>query len=573
MTSREEKKIGKEVDKVLREAKRSLRKKNYENAAALYKKASMFAHKIGDKRAVEYALEAVKYSLKIKKYFNVGWSYRNAAMFSRDFKDFDNTVNFALKAIDYFSKTNSFYAVQWCYNLAGEASEERKDYFSAARYYRKSLEIKRKEAIEKRLEHILKEVPHPTIEQTPDRGEVKEGEEITFEIEIKNESKDILNEICILNEKNEKICFLDEIGPGNEKSFSFRTRAKEVGMMDSPFERVEWKTKGKKFSDDIEPLEILVKPDIEIKPYLKNKPQVGSYSYFVISVKNNSSSPVTDVELFVNFPIELKVKPITGYSFERISGSEEKGFVFKILPTIVGKTRIEPEVTFNDSDGLEHRKKMKPFLLEEVLEPPKNIDIREDSSKSVPQEDVERIKKLQEFKKYVSSMLTPFEISEPEYISMSKKLYHATKGCILKDVDLETVSKHVLEECKGTKLVGVHEFEDEVLYMFAGESTKEKRIYLLTVVVKAGEGIVHLAFKLYSDKEENLEDFLSKISEVIKHTIVIMSLASEVERIEVKKIINIIDSVVQRSDIGTGEGTEEDKEIKVKDSVVQRTEL
>ncbi|NIO22521.1 MAG: hypothetical protein GTN38_00655 [Candidatus Aenigmarchaeota archaeon] len=571
MVSKEEKKMSKEVEKILREAKRNVRKKNYENAASLYKKASLLAHKIGDKKAVEYALEAVKYNLKIKNYFNAGWSYRNAAIFSKDFRDFDNAISFAMKAIDYFSKTDCSYAVQWCYNLAGEASEERKDYFSAARYYRKSLEIERKEAIEKRLERILKEAPHPTIEQTPDRQEVKEGGDVTFKIRIKNDSKNVLNDICIFDKKGDRLCLLEGIEPGNERLFSLGEKAHEVGMMDSPFKRIRWKVEGKEFEDDVEPLEIPVKPNIEIRPYIKNKPHVGSYSYFVISVKNNSSSPVTDVKLSVNFPIELKVKPVTGYFFREIQGNEEKGFVFKILPTIVGKTRIEPEIRFRDMEGVEHREKTRQFLLEEVIEPPEDIGIRDDLSKPLPKEDFERVKKINELKKYVSSVMVPFEISEPEYVSLTKRFFHVTRGYMLKGVDVESVSKHVLEECREVKLVGSHEFEDEKLYLFAGESAKEKRIYLLTVVVKEDERAVHLAFKLYSDKKEDLENFLSKIAEIIKHTIVIMSLAREVERIEVKKTINIIDSIVQRSDIGTGEG--KDKEIKVKDSVVQRTEL
>ncbi len=570
MASKEEKKIGREVEKILREAKRNLRKKNYENAASLYKKASLLAHKIGDKKAVEYALEAVKYNLKIKKYFGVGWSYRNAAMFSKDFKDFDNAISFAMKAIDYFSKTNSFYAVQWCYNIAGEASEERKDYFSAARYYRKSLEIKKKQTIEKRLERILKEVPHPTIEQIPDRQEVREGEEVTFKIRIKNESPETLSDICVFNEDNEKLCFLENVEPGNEKLFTLKERAKEVGMMDSPFKKIQWKTKEKQFEDEIEPSEVLVKPNIEIKPYLKNKPEVGGYSYFVISVKNNSSSPITNVRLNVDFPIELKVKPITGYLLEKILGKEEKGFVFEILPTIVGKTRIEPEIKFEDCEGLEHRERMESFLLEEVIEPPKSMDIGEPLSRPLPKEDIERVKKLQDLKKYISSVMVPLEISEPEYISMTKNFYNVTRGYTLRGVDIENVSKHILEECKETKLVGAHKFEDETLYLFAGQSTREKRTYLLTAVAKEDGKLVHIAFKLYSDKEENLEDILSKIAEIIKHTIVIMSLATEVEKIEVRKTINIIDSIVQRSEIGT---KEEDKEIKVKDSVVQRTEL
>jgi len=573
MASKEEKKTGKQAEKILREAKRSVRKGNYENAASLYKKASLLAHKMGDKRSVDYALESVKYSIKIKRYFNAGWSYRNAAIFSREFKDFGNAISFAMRAIDYFSKADCFYAIQWCYNLAGEVSEESKDYFSAARYYRKSLEIKKKEAIEKRLKRILKEVPHPTIEQAPDRQEVNEGEEVTFRIRVKNESPETLDDVHILNDKNEKICSLDGIEPENEKSFSMHIKANDVGVMDSPFKKIRWKTKGKEFEDAIENSETLVNPNVEMIPYIKNKPEVGKYSYFVISVRNNSSIPLINVELKVDFPIELKVKPITGYFFQEIPGKEEKGFVFKILPTMVGKTRIEPEIRFMDSNGIEHARTMEPFILEEVIEPPEKADIKESLSEPLPKQDVERIKKIHEIKKYIDSLISPFEISEPEYVSLTKKLFHATRGYTLRGVDIETVSRHVLEECKGTKLVGAHEFKDEALYLFAGESKRGKRIYLLTVVVKGDKGMVHLAFRLYSEQRENLEDFLSKVSEIIKHTIVIMSLAREVEKIEVKKVINIVDSIVQRSEIGTKEGTGENKEIDVKDSVIQRTGL
>lgn len=573
MASKEEKKMGREVEKVLRDAKRNVNREDYENAASLYNRASFLAHKIGDKRAVQYALEAAKFSLKIKKYFSAGWSYRNAALFSKDFKNFDNAINFALKAIEYFSRTNSFYAVQWCYNLAGEANEEKGDYLSAAKYYRKSLEIEKDKDIEKRIKRILKEVPHPTVEQTADKEEAKEGEEIEFRIKIKNESPETLSNIRVLNEDNEKLCFLESIEPGNEKLFTLKIRARGVGTMLSPFKKVQWKTKNKQLERDIEPYEVLVEPNIEIKPYLKNKLRIGKYSYFVVSVRNNSSSPITDIKLSVDFPVELKVKPVTGYYLEKISSSEEKGFVFEVLPTIVGKTRTAARIRFMDSEGREHVKRVESFLLEDVSEPPKGMGIEEPPSRSLPKEDFERMKRAQELKKYLSSLISPLEISEPEYVSMTKKFYYATNGCTLKDVDVGTVSKHVLEECRGAKLIGAHEFEEGSLYLFAGYSIKEERTYLLTVVVKGEEKIVHLALKLYSDKKENLEDTLSKILEIIKHTVVVMSLAKEVEKIEVKKIINIIDSIVQRSDIGTGEGEEEDKEIEVKDSVVQRTKL
>ena len=572
MVSKEEKKVEKEIEKVLREAKRCAKKKDYEGAALLYKKVSLLAHKIRDKRAVEYALEAAKCNLKIENFFNAGWSYRNAALFSKDFGDFDNAVSFALKAVDYFSKTGSSYAIQWCYNIAGEASEEMKDYFSAAKYYRKSLEIERKAEIEKKLDDILKKVPHPVVEQVPDKEEVREGDTITFKIRIRNDSPEVLADICLLGEDGERICSAETIEPGDEKILCLEKKAEGV-LLGSPIKKVKWKAKGGDFAEEIEQVEIPVKPNVEIKPYLKNKLRVGGYSYFVISVKNNSPSPITDVRLFVDFPLELKVKPVTGYRLEKILGNEEKGFVFKILPVTVGRTRIEPEIRFKNLEGLEYRERAGPFFLEEVLEPPKEMKIGEGHEETVSEKEMERIKMIQESKRYISSLMVPFEISEPEYIAMTKKLYHATKGCTLKGIDLDDVSKHVMEECKGAKLVGLHKFDNEMLFMFAGKSRKEDRIYLLTVVVKEENGLIHLAFRLYSDRKENLNELLSKIGEIIKHAIVVMSFATEIEKIEIKKIVNIIDSIVQRSDIGTGEGAEEDKEINVKDSVIQRTEL
>jgi len=65
---------------------------------------------------------------------------------------------------------------------------------------------------------------------------------------------------------------------------------------------------------------------------------------------------------------------------------------------------------------------------------------------------------------------------------------------------------------------------------------------------------------------------VEKLSEILKYTIIAMSFATEIEKIEVKETINIVDSVVQRSKIGE-KLRKKGKDVQIKDSVVQKTEL
>jgi hypothetical protein len=51
-----------------------------------------------------------------------------------------------------------------------------------------------------------------------------------------------------------------------------------------------------------------------------------------------------------------------------------------------------------------------------------------------------------------------------------------------------------------------------------------------------------------------------------------MSLATEIQKIEVRETINIIDSIVQRSKIGE-RIRKKDKNVDIKDSILQRTDL
>jgi hypothetical protein len=567
----ERREIRNQMEKVLRKISKSVKRGDHYQTASLYQIASNLAHDIGDKRALRFSLESARYNLKIKRYFNAGWSYRNAALISMESKDYASSVNYSLKAIELFSKSNSRFAMQWCYNLAGEASEKNKDFVSALKYYEKSIEIEKGEEIQGRIKNLADKIPKLIFDQTSDRDEVKEEEEIEFKLRLKNGSNSNISEIKIFNKNSKEIGSVESLRPGEEIIISRKIRAKGKEVL-SPFERIKWVSEKGKFESPIKPIKVKVIPNVEIIPYTKEKPQVGKQSYFVIMVKNNSKTPVNNVNLQVYFPLELKVQPITGYSIEKILPGDEEGFVFKILPTVVGRTLIKSGIDF-EVDGERYEEVGKPFLLEEVLEIPEHVGVKTEPVRALTKEDMDKVKSIQEDKRYINSILRPKPMTEPEYIELRKGLFSVNSGFSLKDVDLKLVFNHILEECKGVYLIGEHTFDNEGLFLFSGESLAERRTYLLKVAVKKENNIVYVAFRLFSNKKEGLENLLTKISSVIKYTITALSLAVEVEKIEVKKIVNIIDSVVQRSKIGGNQNIEENKEIRIKDSVIQRTDL
>lgn len=566
----EKKRAEKEIERSLKRAEKAAKRGDYAEAASVYQEIARLAESINDKRAVDFCVEEAKCGLKLGKDFNVGWAYKCAAVYSFAFNDLNNAVNFATRAIEYFSKADSMYAVQWCYNLIGQAGEKMGDYDIAMKNYKKSLEIEYSEEIEKKVNNLSELVPTLAIEQRCEKGVAKEGEKIDVIFTIKNEMKEPVSEIKILGGKSNEIESVPSLRPGESKTFKYTLAAWE--NVKPLFYEVTWKdTKGVKREKLIEPPRICIIPNIEVKPYLRDRLEVGKKSFFVISVANNSKQQIKDIDIELSFPVEFKVHPVTGYSIDSIGPSEEKGFVFKILPTIVGRTILKPTISFRDARGRNYVKNLEPFVLEESLGIPANIQVKTEAAKPVNKKDFERLKYTEKFKRYLESFIKPKEIDESSYVKLTKQLHSATKGYTLKDVDIETVSSHIMEECRSFALVDEHVSENYMLFMFSGDS-KEGVTYLLTVVIKAEDNLVHVAFRLYSNREDELDDTLEKIADIAEYTIIAMSLATEIQKIEVKETINIIDSIVQRSKIGE-RIKKKDKNVDIKDSVVQRTEL
>ena len=94
---------------------------------------------------------------------------------------------------------------------------------------------------------------------------------------------------------------------------------------------------------------------------------------------------------------------------------------------------------------------------------------------------------------------------------------------------------------------------------------------MLTVAVKEDGGPITILFKAYSNKKEALDKFITACSDLVEYTIMVMTSAKEVEKIEVNQVVKIIDSIIQRSNIGAD--IAKNKETVVKDSVVQRAQI
>lgn len=570
---KDEKKAKKDIENTLKKIEDCVKKGEYKEAARLYKFISRIAFGIKDGKALDYILESAKCSIKSDDFFEAGLSYKNASIIAREQEKSEDSVRYALQAAEYFLKSKSVYGAQWSYNLAGSVCEERKDFKSAIKFYAKSLDLEKDEEVEGKTEFLTSLISHPEIRQIYPKTHAKEGENLIFKLNVKNKGNEFIKDVRIFDSSMREVCYLPGLKPNEEKMCEISILARETGLLTPPYEFVSWKINDDVFRKKIKPEEMDIMPNIAVQPYLKNKLKAGHYSFFAVLVKNISMSSIHNVKLNINFPFELKTKTMTG-EINTISSGEEKGFVFKILPTVVGKTIISnAELLFEDADSRKRKQKIQDIVLEEVFETEKELPVKTEPLEALSKEKLDKIGMLQENKKEIYSFFSPYTITESEYVDLTKKLKFFNEGCSLKGVDIETASSHILEECKAMGLVSMHKFDDERLFLFSGKSADDE-VYLLTAVAKKTDHTINIGFKMYSGKEEGLKEILSKIASVVKYTVLVMNLATEVEKTEVKEVINIIDSVVQRSRIGLGKkGKLKDKKIRLEDSIVQRDEI
>lgn len=550
----------------------ALAEKDYTRTAWLYQLLARMCRTRKDyDQCLDHLMHGIEYSEKTGNDFSTGWLYRIASHAAREKGDYSKAVQYALKGVGYFKKAGSVYAMQWCYNLAARASALKGDLYSAIGYLEKSLEIEDDKEVRKELEGLKAKVPHPEVSVSSSRERVREGEACRFTATVRNRGKLVLRGIKLADRKGRVLDRLDRLYPGDSKALSQEYTGK-LGIMHSRYRKVLWQGPQGVLEREIGPLEVRVVPNLEVSTSINPKLRLGRPSDFVVLIRNRSSSPVLDVKLRMGFPKEMRARRETQDSFESIGPGEEKGMVYTLIPTIVGESvERNAGIEYSDEAGNKYQESITPVVFRGALEgEPLPSRTKSEVEKMLGPEGLKHLERARKKRGYIQGLVTANPLSEAEYLALKGRFPSCSRGFTLGGVSLDTISEHILKECSVFTLIGMREFRNERLFLFSGRSRNELRTWLLTSAVKKDGRAYNVLFTAYSDKKKGLREFLDNIADIVKYTIITMNFAKEVEKIEVKKVITIIDSIVQRSNIGGNGGELKSKKIRIKDSVVQR---
>jgi len=111
------------------------------------------------------------------------------------------------------------------------------------------------------------------------------------------------------------------------------------------------------------------------------------------------------------------------------------------------------------------------------------------------------------------------------------------------------------------------DIEGTKVFYLSGKSIGEKAYYLLTAVIQEYKGLTQVVLRGHSDKKYGLNGFLNEMADSLRHLVGSVQNAKEIGIIENTHVINIIDSVVQRTNFDMGKGN---ATVNIKDSMVQR---
>ncbi len=160
-----------------------------------------------------------------------------------------------------------------------------------------------------------------------------------------------------------------------------------------------------------------------------------------------------------------------------------------------------------------------------------------------------------------------------EFLELSNSGHSAETGLNFKGISVERLASYLVQTCKSRH----HKVDDypvdggRMLYL-ASESIGEKAYYLLTALIKEDDGLTQVMLRVASDKSHGLNGFLNETVAELRHVISTVQSAQEIGIIKKQQVINIIDSIVQRSNFG-GVGGEGGASVNIQDSVVQRTKF
>ncbi|MCG8501055.1 MAG: hypothetical protein MJB12_11690, partial [Firmicutes bacterium] len=256
---------------------------------------------------------------------------------------------------------------------------------------------------------------------------------------------------------------------------------------------------------------------------------------FGVRVTNSSDSVISDVQVILDYNeslFNLRGKGIQKLGNIPPAASRTAKFILKPLGC-VHEENVEATISYRDHKWEKHIETMRPKEVHCVCP---------------------------------SLSLRPMKKSE--FLSLSEKGYSAEAGINFQGISAERITSFLMQTCATRLYVvdGHSTGEDSVIY-FSGEAASEKTYYLLTVLVKEKDDMTQVMLRAVSDKSYGINGFLNEIVSELRHLADTVSSAREIGIIKHEQAINIIDSVVQRSNITNGT---DPASISIKDSVVQR---
>ena len=170
----------------------------------------------------------------------------------------------------------------------------------------------------------------------------------------------------------------------------------------------------------------------------------------------------------------------------------------------------------------------------------------------------------------VCPFLKEKSITREDFLLFLDSGYLEERGVNFEGIAVDKVVDFLYHTCKN-RLYRVDEvpIENGVILYLAGDALGEKTYYLLTAVVKEYDSVTQVLLRANSDKIHGLNGFLNEILDNLRH-LVLSAEAREIGIIKKEQVINIIDSVVQRTTFAGGEGA---ASVNIEGSVVQRTEI
>lgn len=163
-------------------------------------------------------------------------------------------------------------------------------------------------------------------------------------------------------------------------------------------------------------------------------------------------------------------------------------------------------------------------------------------------------------------------ITQADFHKLTEIGESVQEGLSFKNTNTEDIYNFINETCVNQLyLVKELSIDNKKIALFAGESLGDKAYYLLTIIIEKEKNISKVILQAHSNNKYGLPGFMNEIIESIRGVSKIISTAKEIGIVENVQVINIIDSIVQRTNFDMN--NEGKSNSNVTDSIVQKSTI